>query len=70
MTPTAIYLQSLQRGQAPTDAELYALMTALHAAVLDTPLSNWLDLSFEDMADSVSRATACAELEEQQLEEV
>lgn len=70
MTPTAHYIQMLKSQPAPTDSELIDLMTALHAAVLDTPLMQWLDRSFEDVADSVSRASVCAELEQQQLEEV
>lgn len=69
-TPTAQLIAALTAGHKPSDSELADLMTALHAAVLDTPLMLWLDKSFEEMADSVTRATACAELEQQQLEEV
>ena len=63
MTPTAHYIQTL-KSQTPTDSELIDLMTALHDAVLETPLMQCLDRSFEDMADSVTRATACADLEQ------
>lgn len=67
-TPTGKLIAELLNGHKPSDRELADLMTALHDAVLDTPLMQWLDRSFEDMADSITRASVCAELDEQQLE--
>lgn len=67
-TPVAKLIAELNDGHLPSDSELADLMTALHAAVLDKPLMQWLDRSFEDAADSVTRAIACAELEEEQME--
>ena len=64
-TPTGKLIAALQTGHKPTASELAELMTALHDAVLDTPLMLWLDRSFEDVSDSVHRAMVCAEQEQQ-----
>lgn len=66
-TPCAQLAAAIATGYRPGANEIADLMTALHAATLDTPLMNWLDVSFEDMADTVTRADACAQREEEEM---
>ena len=68
MTPTAEFIQKLKSAACPTDSDLVALMTALHDKLVDEPLMLWLDKNFEDMADSITRASKCLTRESQQTE--
>ena len=65
MTPTAEFIQKLKSAECPTDTDLASLMTALHDKLVDEPLMLWLDKNFEDMADSLMRASRCANNAEQ-----
>ena len=64
LTPVANLTAALDRGYQLTDTELSELMYALHFSVIGTPLMQFLETSFEDMGDIVSRASASAAIDQ------
>ena len=63
VNPAAQFLTALQGGYCPTAEELVEICHAVHSSMVDAdaPEMLWLDRSFEDMADSMTRAIRCME---------
>lgn len=48
-----------------THDQRHAILTDWHAQCVDDPLYTWLSVSFEDMADHLSRAQKCVKDEQE-----
>lgn len=70
-TPTQTYIEAI-RKICPSDTELQALCTAVHAAMVDADVSEllWMSINFEDLGDAITTAVEVSHTDRPSLQDL